>query len=49
MLKSLLQEEITCYEKMGNFASAREKAEDYLDKYPDDALIQNEYEFLKSR
>ena len=49
VLKSLLQEEIACYEKMGNFASAREKAEDYLDKYPEDALIQNEYEFLKSR
>lgn len=49
VLKNLLQEEIACYEKMGDFASAREKAEDYLDKYPDDAAIQKEYEFLKSR
>ena len=49
VLKSLMQEEIACYERLGNFESAREKAEDYLDKYPDDALIKNEYEFLKSR
>lgn len=49
VLKNLLQEEIACYEKLGDFASAREKAEDYLDKYPDDAVIQKEYEFLKSR
>ena len=49
VLKSLLQEEIACYEKLGNFASAKEKAEDYLDKYPDDPLIKKEYEFLKSR
>jgi len=49
VLKSLMQEEIACYERLGNFESAREKAEDYLEKYPDDELIKNEYEFLKSR
>lgn len=49
VLKNLMQEEIACYEKMGDFAAAREKAEDYLDKYPDDSVIQKEYEFLKSR
>ncbi len=49
VLKNLLQEEIACYEKLGDFTSAREKAEDYLDKYPDDTIIQKEYEFLKSR
>lgn len=49
VLKNLMQEEIACYEKLGNFVSAKEKAEDYLDKYPDDILIKNEYEFLKSR
>ena len=47
--KSLMQEEIACYEKLGDFVSAKERAEDYLDKYPDDAMIQKEYEFLKSR
>ena len=49
VLKNLMQEEIACYEKLGDFTSARELAEDYLDKYPDDAMIQKEYEFLKSR
>ena len=49
VLKMLLREEIACYEKLGDFAGAKEKAEDYLDKYPEDAVIQKEYEFLKSR
>lgn len=49
VLKSLLQEEIACYERMGDFASAREKAADYLTQYPEDTVIQKEYEFLKSR
>ena len=49
VLKSLMQEEIACYEKLGDFETAREKAKSYLEKYPDDALIQKEYEFLKSR
>ena len=49
VLKNLLQEEIACYEKMGNFEAAREKAADYLTQYPDDIVIQKEYEFLKSR
>lgn len=49
VLKSLLQEEIACYEKLGDFSAAHDKAKAYLEKYPDDALIQREYEFLKSR
>lgn len=49
VLKSLLQEEIACYEKLGDFASAKTKAEEYLEKYPEDAAVQKEYEFLKSR
>ena len=49
VLKTLMQEEIACYEKMADYASAREKAEDYLEKYPDDAVVQKEYDFLKSR
>ncbi len=49
VLKNLLQEEIACYEKLGDFAVARDKAAIYLEKYPDDAAIQKEYEFLKSR
>ena len=49
VLKNLMQEEIACLEKMGDFAGAREKAAGYLEKYPDDAIMQKEYEFLKSR
>ncbi len=49
VLKNLLQEEIACYEKQGDFVTAKELAEDYLDKYPEDAAVQKEYEFLKSR
>ena len=35
--------------KLGDLATAKEKAEDYLDKYPDDAVVQKEYDFLKTR
>ena len=48
-LKNLMQEEIACYERLGNFEAARETAAAYLEKYPEDAAIQKEYEFLKSR
>lgn len=49
VLKDLLQEEIVCYEKLGDFASAREKAGEYLNSYPDDEAMKKESEFLKSR
>ena len=49
VLRSLLEEEIVCYEKLADYASAKAKAEDYLDKYPEDAAMQKEYEFLKTR
>ena len=49
VLKSLLQEEIACYEKLGEYETAREKAAIYLEQYPEDTVIQKEYEFLKSR
>lgn len=49
VLKNLLREEIACYEKLGDFAGALEKAEAYLSLYPDDETIQKEYEFLKTR
>lgn len=49
VLKNLLQEEVACYEKLGDFSGAKAKTEDYLEKYPEDALMQKEYEFLKSR
>lgn len=49
VLKSLLREEIACYEQLGDYASATQKAAEFLADYPDDALIAKEYEFLKSR
>lgn len=49
VLKNLLQEEVACYEKLGDFVNAREKVQAYLESYPDDAVMQKEYEFLKSR
>ncbi len=49
VLKSLLREEIACYEKLGDFATAAQKAAEFLEIYPDDVMIQKEYEFLKSR
>lgn len=49
VFKNLMQEEIACYEKLGDLESARTKAQEYLEKYPDDTVIQKEYEFLKSR
>lgn len=49
VLKNLLQEEIACMEKLGDFAGAKEKAAAYLDKYPGDTLMEREYEFLQTR
>ena len=49
VLKNLMQEEIACYEKLNDLTTAKVKAEDYLKKYPDDAVVQKEYEFLKTR
>ena len=49
VLKSLLREEIACYEKLGDFVTAKQKAAEFLQIYPEDAMIQKEYEFLKSR
>ncbi len=49
VLKDLLVEEIACYEKLGDFADAKAKAEEYLKSYPDDTAMTKEYEFLRSR
>lgn len=47
--KELLREEIICYEKLGDFANAKVKAEAYVSAYPKDEAMTKEYEFLKSR
>lgn len=49
VLRNLLQEEVACYEKLGEFSTAKEKTSEYLEQYPEDAQMQREYEFLKSR
>lgn len=49
VLKYLLQEEVACLEKLGDYVNAKEKTAQYLEKYPEDAVMLKEYEFLKSR
>ncbi|MBU3875131.1 tetratricopeptide repeat protein [Faecalicatena sp. AGMB00832] len=41
--------EIVCYEQLHDWQSAKEKAEAYIAKYPDDQAAQKEVEFLKTR
>lgn len=49
VFKELLQKEIICYERLGDFAGAKAKAEAYLETYPDEEAMAKEYEFLRSR
>ena len=48
-LRSLLYNEMVVYEKKLDFASARQKAEEYLQMFPDDEAAKRELEFLKTR
>ncbi len=48
-MQSLLFNEIVVYEKKLDFATAREKAQSYVDMYPEDADAAKELEFLKTR
>ena len=48
-LKSLLFNEMTVYEKKLDFATAKQKAEEYLELYPDDKTMKKELAFLKTR
>lgn len=48
-LQDLLFDEIVMYEKIGDYSTAREKAESYVSEYPDDAQGQKEYQFLLTR
>ncbi len=41
--------EIICYEYMGDYAAAREKAAVYVEAWPKNEKAQKEYEFLKTR
>lgn len=48
-MKDLLFNEIVAYEKMLDFSTAQQKAQEYLDMYPDDEAVQKELVFLNSR
>lgn len=48
-LQKLMASEITVYEQQGDFDTALQKMEIYLESYPDDADAQREYTFLKTR
>lgn len=48
-LQDLLFEEIVLYEKSGDYEGARNKAEAYVEEYPEDAEGQKEYQFLLTR
>lgn len=48
-MKDLLFNEIVAYEKMLDFSTASQKAEEYLQMFPDDETVQKELAFLKTR
>ena len=49
MIREMKYNEIICYEKLADWESARQKADEYLSEYPDDEAVQKEAEFLKTR
>ena len=49
MIREMKYNEIICCEKLADWESARQKAEEYLSEYPDDEAVQKEAEFLKTR
>lgn len=48
-MQSLLFNEIVVYEKKLDFATAKEKAREYLEMFPEDTAAAEEYTFLRSR
>ena len=48
-MQSLLYNEIVAYEKMLDFSTAKAKAQEYLEMFPDDENISRELVFLNSR
>ena len=41
--------EIICCEQLADWENAKEKADEYIKKYPDDEAAQKEAEFLQTR
>lgn len=48
-MKDLLFNEIVAYEKLLDFSTAQQKAQEYLEMFPDDEEVERELAFLKSR
>ena len=48
-MQSLLFNEIVVYEKKLDFATAQQKAQEYVDMFPDDKTAQKELAFLNTR
>lgn len=48
-MQSLLFNEIVVYEKKLDFATAQQKAQEYVEMFPDDKAAQKELAFLKTR
>ena len=48
-MKLLMFNEVVVYEKMSDFATAKEKADKYTEWFPDDEEMQKEQTFLASR
>ena len=49
MMQTLKMNEIIAYERLGEYKQASVLLESYLKTYPDDAVAQREYTFLKTR
>lgn len=47
--QALRMNEVTAYEYIGDFVSAKQKMEEYLATYPDDETAKREYRFLQTR
>ena len=47
--RDLLYNEIVVYEKKQDFETAKQKASEFMQLYPDDEAGQKEYDFLSTR
>ena len=47
--KDLRKDQVAAYEYSGDFATARDKAQEYVEKYPEDATMARELVFLQTR
>lgn len=49
LIREMKYNEVVCLENLADWESAKEKADEYLSKYPDDEAMEREAEFLKTR